>query len=118
MTDREKLEMTKPLRDFVDHWFFDIFCKAADCKDQREFIDRAWDLYNCKNDKDVDACIDAAIENGLIVVNYLNDIKEWLAEAAMDVLWEFFEDGDLPEEYAEVFDEAIDDYELANKCCM
>lgn len=108
-----KLEMTKPIRDFVDHWFFDVFCKGEDCSSHDEFIDRVWKLYTYKNDADVTTCCKAANESGLIVYHTISDIRNFLANCATDVLFDLWESGDLPDCYAEIFEEDLVDQAVA-----
>lgn len=102
MTNLEKLEMTRPLRDFVDNWFFDFLC--ANYNSQKEFINRVWGLYNHTNDDDVDKCVRAANNNGFIVYHTVKDVRNFLANCACDVIFELYEDNELPIDYAEQFE--------------
>lgn len=96
--------MTNELSKFVESWFFDTFCKAKDCKDQDEFIDRVWNLYRYDNDKDVEACINAAAENDIIAHNAWKEIRNDLADYAGDVIFSFWEDNCLPDYYADLYE--------------
>jgi hypothetical protein len=96
---------TDDLFKFVESWFYDKFCKAADCKSQEEFIDRTWNLCYLKNDDDVKACSRAAIEAGFSDKYDFYRIKNWLSDYANDVIFSMWEDGDLPDHYAKMYEE-------------
>lgn len=96
---------TDDLFKFVESWFYDKFCKAKDCSSQKEFIDRTWNLCYFKNDDDVKACLHDAIEAGFSEPFKYSKIKNWLADYANDVIFTFWEDGDLPDHYAKMYEE-------------
>lgn len=96
--------MTDKLSNFVESWFFDSFCKANDCKSRDDFIDRVWGLYRYDNNSDVDACIKAAVENGINAKDSWRDVRDDLADYAGDVIFSLWEDGDLPDHYADLYE--------------
>ena len=97
-------DMTAPLYEFVESWFFDYFCKAKNCKSQDEFIDRVWGLAVGENEADVLACCKAANDKGLIVIHCMSDVKDWLNDFAHDVVFDLWSDGLLPDKYADIID--------------
>ena len=96
--------MASKLEKFVESWFFDVFCKANDCNSQDEFIDRVWKLYKFKNLEDVDVCLNAAIDAGIKAEHFRYKVESWLSWHANDVIYSLWEDGDLPDALAEVYE--------------
>lgn len=95
---------SKKLEKFVESWFYDKFCKAEDCKDQNEFIDRIWRLYKYVNSDDVNACLDTAMETGVNAEHSREDIESLLSDYAHNVIYELWEADNLPDYYSDIYD--------------
>ena len=100
--------MTEQIRNFVESWFFDNFCRGKDFDSRDEFIDHVWNLYNETSVTDVESCFDDAIDCGLVVGGLLDEIKNLLSDFASDVVWGLYEDGELPDCYAMILDDELD----------
>jgi hypothetical protein len=100
MINSEKLNKTFQIRNFVESWFFDEFCANKYNYSQDELVDRIWSFFSYSNDIDLESCCKDASDKGFIVDS--DDIKNYLADFAGDVVFNMYEDDLLPDMYASV----------------